>query len=313
MSPGTATTPPGDLRIDADGVEHPWPPPVAPPEPVSPRGTVQVRHPAVDLSVPVEVEHLHGRDFGAIHRAGWLPEVPDLQDDRQRHAALLDAVATRAPRCGGTRAADYGCSTDSSTRGWSFAAEAVALLLIEAPGTEDAEWVVRGEHGDVVVVEDDPSREEVELQGDRCGRWTRISSALARCGSAPRPATRRWRPDGLRATGGADRPTPEWSSRSASSPVECVCVRLAGCPNARCPHCHCWAHRHAWADAPGQLFPFRIVSPAAAPRQTSPRSSTGSAPWPGRRTRATGARRDAVAGRSGVRRLDARSGRTGQR
>lgn len=30
---------------------------------------------------------------------------------------------------------------------------------------------------------------------------------------------------------------------------------------AICPHCQCWAHRDAWADAGGQLFPFRIVCP----------------------------------------------------
>jgi len=37
--------------------------------------------------------------------------------------------------------------------------------------TDDAEWVLRDEHGDVIVFEEN-RRGDVEVQCERCGRWT---------------------------------------------------------------------------------------------------------------------------------------------
>ena len=49
--------------------------------------------------------------------------------------------------------------------------------------TEDAEWVLRDPHGDVIVFEEG-ERERVEVRCERCGRWSRHV--------APIPTTGRW-------------------------------------------------------------------------------------------------------------------------
>jgi hypothetical protein len=65
----------------------------------------------------------------------------------------------------------------------------------------------------------------------------------------------------------------------------------SGMPDARCPRCRLWSRRDAWTDAPGESFRSGSCARAVARWPTSPRSSTGSAPWRPRRRRAIGARR----------------------
>lgn len=83
----------GDQKVNVHtGESVAWPPPV-PPSPPASSTTVIARHPATRLTVPVEVDHLRGRETTAIRRRDWLcDEVDELQADRQRHHELLDAV-----------------------------------------------------------------------------------------------------------------------------------------------------------------------------------------------------------------------------